>query len=398
MKIDVDAKSFVDAVQWVTKDYDKKDEKSYVRFFVDDDGVGYLSHNNLTSYMKSFMRVNAVDFSDDDVNFVDLALDGLFLQKLANAIGSSKDSITMSKILKDKKSNVEVKTSAGKFTVPMFDTVVGKDPVPVELGQVDDNDFFSSLLNLAKLCDPMNAGTQVFVGAIDVKLNTESKKVVLRATDRYALGEIILDFEPSENDDDTVDSLTDNSFLLPHASAVLVPPTKGISSSATLIGDDNDGRLRFGYSFADGRVALFSLTGSSTFPNTDNMKKKAFDTVDYQITVKKSDLVKAIKVVSSLSWDDDSIYFTISSDGLKISDVNNNNILHVEHSDIVYDAEEDYHVKFHQLVINEAFHPIPTTNIVLKWGKNSNAFILGAVTEDGKTMDNIFVTAVSTKN
>jgi len=395
MKITINSKSFVEAVSWVTKSYDTKNDRSYIALSIDSEGEGVLSHANANSYMKSNYSVVSVDFDGDDQDNAVFSVDGAYLKNLANAIGSSGGDFVISKKLKAERTSLDVKTNLGKFTIPLLDQTVASEPEFVEIGEVDDNEFFDSLTRIAKLCDSDNSGSSSFIGSVDFGFDTEEKTVKMFATDRYALGEISLDFSPSEEEDDTVDEIVSKHILLPSNSANIVSSTKGINTSITLIAEDSgDGTLRFGYSFPDGRIALFSLVNAATFPHTKAMKDKALKEVEHEVTLETSDLKNAIRTISSLSPSEDDIYFTISSKGLVVTDSTKSNSLKVDHDEIDYDNDEDYRARFVRSVINEAFSPISTNKMKLKWGSDSMAFVLEPITEDGESVNNVFVMAV----
>lgn len=401
MKLTINTKSFTDAVSWVTKSYDSKNDKAYITLSINEDAQGSLSHMNPTSYMKSDFSVISVDFDDDEDTDVQLAVDGKYLDRLAKSLNGTKE-ITITNKINSKKTSLDVKSSLGKFTIPLVDTKISSAPEIVEIGEVDDNEFFDSLLRIAKLCDPANSGASLFLGSVDLGFDKDNDKVKMFATDRFAMGEITLDFSPVDDDNETMQALTDKHILLPYNSAILVPPTKGINTSITLIGEESsqgNSALKFGYSFPDGRIALFSLVNFQTFSQVEQMKKKALDTVEHSIIVETSALTNAIKVVSNLAWDEENIYLNISKkNGLIVSDVNNTNSLKVEHSHIDYDSKDDYRAKFLRLTINEAFSPVSTSKVALKWGPKSNAFIFEPITDDDEALDNIFVMAVLGRN
>lgn len=396
MKAIVDTKSFVDSVMWATKNYDNKDERSYIVLTLDEDGNGHLSHTNQNSYMKSDFTISSITFDDDEKGKKSkFAVDGRFLSQLAKAIGT-KGELTLSKKLNSEKTSLHVKTSSGQFTVPIVDARIPKAPKITEMGEVDDNEFFDTLLRISKLSDPANSGSNSFIGAVD--LGFDKEKITMFATDRFTLGEVSLDFSPSEDNDN--ENIFSKHILLPAASASLVPPTKGINTSITLIceNDTNEEMLRFGYSFPDGRIALFSLLNVDTFQHLPMMKKKSLEGVEYSVVVNTNELMNAIKVVSSLSWTEDNVYFHINEDDFIVSDSTGNNSLTVDHSDVKYDAEETYTTRFLRSIINSAFSPISTAKVRLKWGTDINCFIFSPLTENDEEVENVFVMAVIGKN
>lgn len=402
MELKIDIKSFVNAVTWVTKNYDGKDDRAYVALSINENGIGAVSHTNSTSYMKSDYDVLDVNFDGDEETEAHFAIDGNFLRKFSKAIGNNSGELILSKKLNAKRTSLEAKTNSGKFTLPLHDAKVVKAPKISEIGEVDDNEFFDMLIRVSKLCDTNTSGASMFTGAVDFGFDTKDSKVKLFATDRFALSEVVLEFTPATNDDDDeydIEDLLSKNVLLPYDKAGLVTSTKGVSTSVSIIAENGvNGILRLGYSFPDGRVALFSLLDAATFPSVDSMKKKALDSVEYDITVAKSELMSAISVVSSLAWDEEHIYLTISKDGLVVSDSNDTNSLKVEHSNLNYSEKNAYRAKFLRATINESFSPVTTSDIALKWGSDSAAFVFEPITEDGNKVENVFVMSVLAKN
>ena len=391
MKFVANVKNLVTAILWATKNYDTKNSRSHVVLSVNEQGSGYFAHENSNSYMKAEFNVSTIDLSTDGVTQVDLALEGTYLKSLANALVKSDGDVT---VTKTSDTALIMKTNLGKFTVPLLDFRVSKVPELVELGEVDDTEFFDSLGRIAKLCDAKNSGATSFLGSVDLGLDAANNKITLFATDRYALAQISLDFSPvnSDDDDTLVESFTTEHILLPSASASVVPPTKGLNTSITLVGEKTHREaLRFGYSFPDGRLALFALTNTTAFTHADKMRKAVESGVEYDITVNTTALKNAIKVISDLSPAEYAVYLTVDKDGLSVSDANGSNTLTVELEGLNYESDEPYTAKFSRTVINSAFHPVATSDVRLKWGTDSTAFIFEPVTENGDNVSNVFI-------
>lgn len=400
MKFVANAAGLVNAIAWVTKNYDSKGDRSYVALSINEQGEGHLSHGNGLSYMKGDFPVSTVDFSGEDVTEATFAVDGMFLRNLANAMGKSQGDATVSKNLANAKASLDVRTDLGKFTVPLLDFPVAKAPALVTLGEVDDNEFFDSLGRISKLCDAQNFGDTSFLGSVDLGFDPAEEQVTMFATDRYALARVSLGFSPAADlGNDVAKAIIGQHILLPAASASSVPPTRGLNTSITLVGEKvGQGAFRFGYSFPDGRVALFSLTNSTPYAQVDKMVGAVEAAVEHDITVPTSELRNAIKVISALASDEYDIHLAVDGDGLKVSDSNGANSLEVAHSDLNYQVvDETYESKYNRVVINTAFSPIGTASVRLKWGANSTALILEPVAEDGTAVDNVFVMAVLRK-
>jgi hypothetical protein len=386
MKLTVDAHNFVEAISWVTKSYDTKDDKAYVALVVNSEGEGLLSHSNPTSYMKGRLPVISVDFDGDDADSAELALEGKFLQRLSSALGAAKGTIQLTKKLNDPKAPLDVKSPSGRFTIPMVTAKISEAPTVSKLGEVDDNEYFDSLQRLAKLCDPVNAGYLPVLGTVDLNLSADNSSLTMMATDRYALGEIVVDFTPEDGAEGLLEEI--ENLLLPQESAMLVSPSKGLSTSITLIHEAKG--KKFGYSFADGRVALFSLSNTNPIVY-HSMKAAAAANTSNSLTVSTSELKKAIGIVSSLAWEEDSIWLDITENGLTVSDSNKTNTLAVDSENRI--VSEDYRVKFVRPVINEAFSPVSTAEMNLKWSDHKSAFVFESLLDDGSVVDNVFVLA-----
>lgn len=411
MKLKVDTKSFVDSIAWATKNFDAKNEKSYVELNIDEDnGEYYLAHSNINSYMKQNFTVIESKFKDSEPTVTSLAMDGKYLSRLAGAIPATGE-IILSKDLESKQTSLLIKAAIGSFTVPLFTTTPADEPEYVFLGDVNDNEFFLSLSKISKVSDTKNSGSQSFVGAIDISFKNLDKegesRINLFATDRYAMSEISMSFDPNEitdEDDKAIaDRIFEKNFLLPATYASIISPTKGLVTDITLIAEENNyGSLRFGYAFPDGRIALFSLLDVATFPSIEALKTKSLSSVDSSVVLSRSEVENAIRTVSSLAWDDDDVFFTITSDSFVISDRADKNKLSLEISEIKLpeeiDDENAIRFRFVRTVINAALSPITTGKIKFGWGESKSLFTLGAVTEDDQLLDNVFSIAAVGKN
>lgn len=412
MKLKLDAKSFVDSIAWVTKNFDAKNEKSYVKLSIDEEeNEYYMSHGNINSYMKQNFTVIKSSFAEDEEKSVSLAMDGKFLSRLAGAIPSSGE-VVLSKDLNSKQTSLFVKSTIGSFTIPLLTSTPVDDPDFVYLGEVNDNEFFASLSKISKVADTKNSGSQTFVGAVDLsfkKLEEEGESQInLFATDRYAMSGISLEFSPNEIEDEDekeiADKLFSKNFLLPASYASMVAPSKGLVTDITLIVEENKyGSLRFGYSFPDGRIALFSLLDAQTFPNIDKVRDNFFNSVDSYVIVPTAEIESGIRTISSLAWEDEDVFFTITNDEFTISDRAEKNKISVSISEINLpeEATEDNPivVKFMRSVMNSALSPVSTSKLKFGWNNDEKPlFTLSSVTEDDKVLDTMFSIAKTTKN
>lgn len=402
MKLTVDSKSFVEAANWVTKNYDAKDSNAYVALSVDNDGSAYLFHSNPTSYLKSAFTVLDTEFTKSEANkgTLKLALEGRFLQRLGSALSGVTSPLEMTRDFSSDKATLDVKTPNGKFTIPLVDTKVASEPEIITLGEVDDREYFDALQRLSKLCDPANAGFLPVLGSVDISLNSDDKKITIMATDRYALGEITIPFDPTPEAAEFIEERMVNSgkeddqerkahILLPVEDAQLISPSKGLTSSTILAHETKGGK--YGYVFGDNRVALFSLKDADPLPY-QKLKDKAAANIPNSFCVETTELKKAIQNISNLSWEENDIYLDITEDGLVVGDASRSNKMNVEIEDV--EIEQEYSIKFVRSIINEAFSPISTTKMNIKWANEKSPFVLEPVLDDGSVMDNVFVFVV----
>jgi hypothetical protein len=391
MKLTVDAKSFVEAAGWSTKSFDTKDDKAFVALHLTEGGAGFLSHTNNTSYMKSPLTVLSTEFEEGEDPAVKLALDGRYVQRLAGALGGENGPVVFSRKAGDTRAALHVASASGKFTIPLADADVPSEPKLYTLGEVTDVEYFDALQRLAKLCDPVNAGFLPAIGAVDLYLDRDEKTLTLMATDRYALGEVVIDFAPAESGAAFFDEA--KHVLLPYETAILIAPSKGSSSQVEFVHEKRG--QKFGYSFTDGRIALFSLSNTTPIAYKALMENAAKD-LENSITLQVADLKKALGIVSSLAWDEPGIYFEIASDGLAITDSSKSNRFAVATSEV--DVQSDQRVKFVRAVINEAFNPVSTATVRLRWNDEARPFILEPLLDDGTVQDNVFVLAIPSVN
>lgn len=405
MKLTLDSKAFVEAVAWVTKNYDAKDTKAYVSLSVAEDGKAIVSHESRSSYIQTELALINTDFSGDSVNKADLALDGRFLQRLSGALSGTSGEIVLSKKLDSNKTvddmddfededsheeivgkstPLQVKTSSGTFTVPVFHAAPSKQPKIVEFGEVLEVELFDSLQRVAKLTDVANASVLPALGCVDIRLSAEDETLSMMTTDRFAMSEITLDFAPTDNGELENHSI---DILLPYDSAITVPASKNTGDSVKVVYAPKT--KKFGFSFTDGRIALFSLESADPLEYKP-LIEHANETVEHSMIVSTNDLKKAVANVSNLSWEENMIWMNISESGdLTVTDQHQTNVQKVEGTDA--EIEGDFRVSFNRAVLNKAFSPISTSRVQLRWLNESKQFCFSLVLDDDTIADNVFI-------
>lgn len=385
MQLVVDTKSFVEAVAWVAKTLDTKDDKSHIALVVNADGEGYLSHTNGLSYIKSPLQIEKIELEDDEVE-VKLALGAQYTKRLAATLRDHSAPLSFTKDLNNARTSLTVKRPQENYTIPLVEARIGSEPKYEVIGSVADGEYFDTLNRLAKLTDPANAGVLPVIGTVDVKLDLDEKTITVMATDRYALGEIVIPFNPTKGAEFYGDN---KNLLIPEERASMISPSKGSVDSIDLIFESK--AQKFGYTFPDGRIALFAL--STAEPLAYGVIKKSASQTEGKALVSLVELKNAISSISSLVYDETNIQLTISEKGLIVSDIHETNTLRVTIAESTT-IDAPIVVRFSRSILNEALGPISTNRFNLKWKDEKSAFVLEPVFDDDTTADNTFLLAI----
>ena len=385
MKLVLDTKSFVDGVGWVAKTLDNKDDKSYIALVVNAEGIGYLSHTNGLSYIKSEIKVDSIELEKGE-DEVKLALNAPFVKRFASTLRDHSAPLTFSKDLNDPRTSLSVTRPQENYTIPLFEAAVGKEPKYETIGTVSDGEYFDTLTKLAKLTDPINAGVIPSLGAVDLKLDAEAQTITIMATDRYALGEIVLPFSPEADSDFYSEP---RNLLLTEDRASLISPSKGAVDSVELIFEPKS--QKFGYNFSDGRIVLFALSTANPIAY-GGIKAKAAEN-DVSVLLSVAELRNAIAAISSLAYDEMSILLSFSKKGIVVADTKETNTLRVvvEESD---GLNESLQVRFTRSILNEALSPVSTNRVRFKFKDANSPFIFDPVFDDDTSAENVFLLAV----
>lgn len=385
MQLVLNTKSLVEATAWVAKTLDTKDDKAYIALVVDADGHGYLSHTNGLSYIKSNLVVDKVELEDDE-DEVKLALDAQYLKRFASSLRDHEAPLTFSKELNNPRTSLKVKRPQENYTIPLVEARIGAEPNYETIGSVSDTEYFDTLNRLAKLTDPTNAGVLPVIGTVDVKLDADEKTITVMATDRYALGEIVIPFVPSTGAEFFSDK---PNLLIPAERASMIAPSKGSVDNIELIFDAK--AKKFGYVFPDGRIALFAL--SSAEPLAYQVIKKSASNTDSKALISLPELRNAIASISSLVYDESNIQLTISEKGLVVSNIHETNTLRVNLQEVT-ELDAPVVVRFSRAILNEALGPISSNRFNLKWQDANSAFVLEPVYDDDSVAENVFLLAI----
>jgi hypothetical protein len=389
-KIKVNATELIGAIAWVTKDMtEASNGTAPVVFEVLTDGTAAMWHNGV-SYMRKELVTSVAETGDEDIRVL---MDGKYLKRLGGAVTAKDGDVTMT-FSADAKS-VLAKTANSRFSIPVISGKVPTAPVLTTLGEVDDNEFFSALTRVAKLCEVGNSSSgDSFLSSVDIGITASENAISMFATDRYALGQIDLGFT-AENEE-----AEETHILLPAPSASMVAASKGASTPATLVAEQSKSGdiVRFGYEFVDSRVALFSLSMATPFSGLENMKKGASAGTDNSVIVSKVELANAVKTVSSLAWNTNEVYLTIK-DSLTVADPGGDTLIKVDGKELTVsgEAEDGYRFRFVNEVIMEAILTVTTAEVKLKWSDTGSTFLFVPLTETGEELEGFFLMCIVTK-
>ena len=384
MKLVLDTKSFAEATAWVAKIIDPKDDKGYIALLVNADGVGALSHTSGLSYAKSPLVVNSVELAKGEEE-VKLALSASFVRRFASTLRDHREPLVFSKKLEDPKSQLSATRPGENYTIPLVDSPIGAEPAYEVIGTVDAGEYLDTVNRLAKLTDPINAGTIPAVGSIDLQLDPEAGTATAMGTDRFSLGEISITFAPKKKADFYKNN---RNLFLPEASARLITPSKGAVDNIELLFEEKS--KKFGYAFPDGRLLLFALT-SATPINYHPLKEKLDTNSDVLISV--AELRNAISSISNLAIDEAEIILNIGAEGIDVIDLRETNSLQVNVQES-HGLKEPKRVPFLRTILNQALDILATSRVLVKFKDSSSAFVFVPVYDDDSTAENVFLMTV----
>ena len=364
MKLTIDPQDLADAVAWSIQNYDAKDTQSYVALTVErDSGKASLTHVNQVSHMKSPLQISDLEFEEDETeDSYSIPLDGPSLKSLAGVVKRMNiDELVLSKKLTKKNDPLKVKGRRQNFTVPVLMVETKRSPGLTVLGETNDFEFFGALQRLAKLCTLASADSGAATGSVAVKFG--DKKLTLMGTDSYSLGEIVLDYEASENLDEFTEKAANGAIvLIPRAAALTVKPSKIATDTLEFVYDAKG--KKFGYSFDDGRIALFSLD-QSTPTIYESLKTSVIDASDASVDIPLQDFTRAIESIAALSPEE--VDVNVRIDGTKkrqkftVSDSKKTNVIELDVSAMDFSGEVD--LSFFRDVISKSLIPVASESI-----------------------------------
>lgn len=391
MKISLKAKDFTESINWVTKGLDVKDESSFTSLYVDKEGRVFFIASSSQFYKKSSVESISVK-SDGEFH---ISFNPKFIQKLSGALSGSDDEITIEKSDK-KNSQLKVSSPHGNFTVPVMRAKPETNIKLTTIAEVSEQEFFEALTSVAPIANSSSDSAEA-VGTVSLAIGDSDdgdESITFMATDAFSLGEVVIDCSIKKKDFDK-DEINLDAILIPKASALMIPAPKSSINSMDIVFDSKG--KRFGYSFTDGRVAIFGLDRSNPIIYK-KMKDNIVKLADAHIDLSLDALKKSIGTISSLAWEEVDIRLVLNKDNkvLEIRDNTDSNSIEVPIDEMSYDGDSEVDLKFMRDVIKSAFSPISSSQMRLNFTSDGNtkACVFRPILEDGSVSETVLSFAV----
>lgn len=395
MKLTLDTAVLVNAINWAARNFDNKDDNAHIALVLNDND-GYLAHENSTSYMRAPLTGFTLTLAEGETAPVKLALSGQYLQKLGTVLAKSSGMITLERKLANSKSPLKLSGSAGRFTLPVFDSKIPDAREVQVIGSTDEFLLFDSLQRLAKICDTKNGAAIPLLESITVNFDVEEEVITLMSTDRYSMGEVIIPFEPNKQSIEFFEA--NENIFIPFQFSTMIPVSKD-SDNVRLITETKS--KKFGYAFTDGRIALYSLNLIDQPWAYQGQKDKILEEVEGSFAVPVRELRNAIGSITALAWDEGDVFFNLTENGLSVTDEHESNKVNVPVMGLELPVDDEGTVKelrmrFVRHVINQSFSPISSTNafIGLKTAE-SPIYLRNTDLENDPTEDTFVITIPS---
>lgn len=384
MKITTDSQKLIDAISWASKTNGPNDDTIVVE--VNEDGEASLSHLGQDSYILAPLELNSAPSGDG----FRLPVDGSQFNRVVAGLKLIPGEVTLevtgtgtSKTLKIN----SAKYNSTRFMVPAYSSKPASAPSFEVIGEISEAEYFESLKGIRNAASHEDEANTPALRSIDLAFSDD--KLVLMATNRWALAEITLDY--TQNDDIDSDDIPDH-FLLPRDAASAIVGTKDASEVVEIIYDSDT--MKFGYRFNDGRIALFGLNSGTPIPYA-RTKEDASQDVDREATVDLVDLKAKIRTISSFPESDGTVYWTVTPDLFEIHDKSNENSMQIDASIELAGADES-NLAFIQSVLEVAIGVIRTERVKLKWSENESHILVVPVLDDGSDSNTVFAFAGAT--
>lgn len=384
MKITTTTEEFSQAIRWVTKTLDTKNQRDAVILEIDTEGAVVFKYANDESFIEFPLADASIDSAPSEKT--QLPLSGAYLSKLGSVLSKAKDTAT----LKTSDNELLITTTRGsKFYVPIMDLNHIRSPKTHFIARTNHSRYFTMLQKIRTMCDSGGEGAMLAIGAVDISFhideNKENVSCSMFATDRFAMSKIDVEcdfdstlFDESEGEDGT-------HYIIPHSMAGLVPPSKDKDEEVDIVFDDEG---KYGYVFENGGSLLYATKNAKPINSTPLLKKT--QRANVEVIADSAELQQAINSVSALSYESSEVTLAFSEGSIMVSDDNNSSSISVEceSSSRSEESPDDCELFFTHSIISEAFQPVMTKKVSLAWNNETEELVVIRPVLDNNELDN----------
>lgn len=373
MEFKVQSSELLDMLKVVIKGYDSRDDSSYIFFNINDNKLEVSSTTNSTSFFKG--KVDITGYSNDEDTENAYYVEGDILRRLISIFPSAPIDLKFS--INDKSRVFTIKYTGHSFRLPIISE---GSPLPepdiMKLGQIQAVDFFDVLNSLTKIVDTDPAAQDTGVSCLH--LNFKDRIVSAMGTDRFAIAERKIGYDP-ENDDQ------DLTFLIRQAQASLLSKPINPAEVLQLVYTAN----QFGY--IDG-AGITSLVGRTQFEPINYGPFKEQAQGSKSITVDYDDFKNSLSTIGKLAVNN-TILLTVNPQGVQLLTAAGD-VMDLGTSSIE-GITDDEKYKFTLKILEETLIPVDTHTLRLQWGETAGLFQVVPVDDDGNDEEGIFIGVVS---
>lgn len=384
MKITIDSQKLIDAINWASKTNGANDDTLVLE--VTESGEAFLSHMGSDSYILAPLALTVAAEGDP----LRIPLDGTHLNRITSGLKLIPGDVDMEITGTGTSQTLVIKSlqyKSTRFRVQVYSHKPTAAPTFEKLGEVSDAEYFESLKGIHNAAAHEDEANTSALRSVDLAFSDD--KLVMMATNRWALAEITIDFT---KDAEVDSSLLEDHFLLPRDVASSIAATRDATEQVEIIYDSKT--KKFGYRFADGRVALFGLNSGTPIPYA-RTKDDASKDVDREATVGLVDLKAKIRTISSFPESDGTVHWALTPDLFEVQDKSGENSMQIDAS-IDLNGADSSKLVFIQSVLEVAIGVIRTQRVKLKWSENESHVLVVPVLDDGTDSSTVFAFAGAT--
>lgn len=381
MKFKINSDNFAESLGWVTQGLGSHDDYPVVLNLTSSSSA-ILSFFDGDTYFRDEVEISV---SSGDFKEESYSLSADFIKRLSKVVKDYAGDIEFNKV----KDGLNGKSESGStFKIPTHDMSLLDNPEPIVIGDVNESDYFDVITRLSRIPDsngstPMSSCIGYFI---------DGDQLVMLATDKYAFSQYKMEFTPGTSSASA--KVKDRTYYLPASRANVSSSSKSSGGPMSLI---TDSKNKFGYSFPDGRICLFSTKGNDVNSAVTEAMQNKVSGSDQSARFSKRDLEKAIANISTLADSrDNMVRLIIDNESLFVSDIMENNQTFVTTSD--NNVTGEVALTFDKNVLRKALLPVMDADVDISWtGEGTGVVQIKSIDTDGQSSDDIFIVCVTAK-